>query len=125
VRRTVSLLLVAMVMVLVMPGGVALAVTASCTVIRPCKGTEGPDTIVSTDDRADEILTLGGEDVVVLLGDGEDRVRGAAGDDVLIAAGDDRLRRGSGAETVYGGGGNDTCVGDPDDVLIGCEVRQQ
>jgi hypothetical protein len=56
VRRTVSLLLVAMVMVLVMPGGVALAVTATCTVIRPCKGTEGPDTIVSTDGRADEIL---------------------------------------------------------------------
>ena len=54
-------------------------VTATCTVIRPCKGTEGPDTIVSTDDRTDEILTLGGDDVVVLLGDGEDRVLQAVG----------------------------------------------
>lgn len=114
----------------------APAPRASCRgVTATVVGTEGPDTLV-TSDRRDVIVALGGNDVIASRGGrdlicagtgrdyvgagpaadrafggaGKDRLIGRNGGDLLKAgAGNDLLKGGPGADRLRGGAGFDTC----------------
>jgi len=102
-RRTVSIFVVAAVMVLLSTGA-ALAATFV--------GTEGRDMIEGTG-RNDRISGSGGDDTLNGLG-GKDVVRGGDGAD--------EAGGGYGADEVYGNAGNDVLIDHPDkdaDLLYG------
>jgi Ca2+-binding RTX toxin-like protein len=73
-------------------GGMALAVTKTCTTTGPCVGTNGPDRLTGTD-SADQIRGLGGPDTI----------SGRGGDDTISVADGykDDVSCGEGTDTVY------------------------
>jgi Ca2+-binding RTX toxin-like protein len=92
-RRRVILMVVAMLAVLALAGGVALAATID--------GTNGNDRLIGTD-RADQIDGRGGQDVI-RGHEGADTLDGGAGADDIWAGAEDEFAQ----DSVTGGGGDD------------------
>ena len=113
--RRATLLFTAVVVVILLAGGVALAKNISCARQdgRVCVGTNNADVITGTNKR-ETIKARGGDDQVSARG-GNDKVFGQDGSDVLDGGpGDDTLDAGPSnpgqLEGVGGGEGNDTLV---------------
>jgi Ca2+-binding RTX toxin-like protein len=97
----------------------ALRITNDCRVF----GTDGPDTLTSSNELFQIVLGLGGDDRLVARGgpyvgdeldggDGNDRLVGASWPDRLLgAAGDDTLTGGLGHDRLTGGPGRDVLHG--------------
>ncbi len=120
--RRPMLLLTVTVLILLLAGGVALAVNRV--------GTDGPDTLRGTnkDDNLfgrggnDNLFGLGGSDNL-LGGSGRDNVLG--GDELRASGGDKNLLGGSGNDRVAGGRGSDNVVGEEgNDLLIDGTSRE-
>lgn len=71
-------------------------------------GTDGADKI-RTDDRADTVVSLGGNDDII-TGDNDDLVCAGTGDDIVVGS--------FGADKIQGGPGNDDLTGGPDNDLL-------
>ncbi len=125
-RRSALLVATTMLLVLVAAGGVALAVTQTCTT-NPCEGTSGPDTLheraVDGYTGTDTIYGKGGDDDIIATkyeGD-PDTLYGGPGVDVLNA------QDYSMGDKLNGGKGFDLCYIDLDtstgtqDTTTGCE----
>jgi len=119
-RRTV-LLLVTTALALMAAGGIALAVTFTCTT-NPCDGTTDDDVITGTV-NAETINGKAGNDEIsardandTLNGeDGNDTMHGDLGDDQLNGGdGPDQLFGENGTDHLNGGAGNDILDGSPD-----------
>jgi RTX calcium-binding nonapeptide repeat (4 copies) len=125
--RSVSCLLVALFLTVVLAPGVADASLPlpRCTITGTeradvLQGTAGPDVICGLGGN-DVIRGGGGNDVifggagndVIYGGAGNDSVWGGAGNDRIVGgAGDDHLDGGTGNDNLVGGGGNDHLYGD-------------
>lgn len=142
-KRTAVLALVAVMVSLLLAGGVALAKDITCGG-GECLGTEQADAIEGTDGN-DRIFGLGGADTIT--GDterigGSDLIRGGAGPDVIrdrsfgdldavfggkgndsIDVRDDVNGAAGGADVVDCGDGKDTVFFDPDDTVKNCERK--
>ena len=124
--RGSALLVATTTMLLVLVGGVALAVTQTCTT-DPCQGTSGPDTLkeraIDGYTGTDTIYGRGGgDDIIATEYNGDpDKLYGGSGVDVLNAQ-DHDMR-----DTLNGGKGFDVCYIDRDtstgaqDATSGCE----
>ena len=125
-RRSALLVATTMLLVLVAAGGVALAVTQTCTT-NPCEGTSGPDTLyeraVDGYTGTDTIYGKGADDDIIATeheGD-TDTLYGGPAVDVLNAQ-DHDVR-----DTLNGGKSFDLCYIDLDtstgdqDATTGCE----
>ena len=115
-RRTV-LLLSTMTLILLVAGGVAVAVNKI--------GTDGPDILRGTN-KADNLLGQGGNDDLFGLGGGDNLLGGEGRDAVLggnerrALGGDKNLAGGPGNDLVLGGKGSDNIVGeDGNDLAFG------
>jgi Ca2+-binding RTX toxin-like protein len=124
-RKRAILLLVAMVGVLVVGSGVALAASIACTA-NPCLGTPEADSIDGSN-NPERIKALAGNDSVIAWGandeiygdEGNDVVNGDPGNDTIYGGPDGdgsvqgtaftdlNLEGGNDSDTVYGGGGAD------------------
>lgn len=95
-------------------------------------GTEGNDTIVSSNPEGGTLLGFGGDDVLrvapgvagdftLIGGTGNDTLEGRDGNDTLLGDdGNDGMSGASGNDTLLGGAGNDSMLGGfGDDQLVG------
>ena len=104
-----TILLTAVVLALVLGGGVALAATVHCGGGN-CFGTDGADTMYGTN-RHDAVFAKAGGDFVSGRERGDD-LNGQGGEDrVLGGRGDDWVKGGDNRDTVKGNNGNDTLTG--------------
>jgi Ca2+-binding RTX toxin-like protein len=111
-RRRALLILTAMVLGVMLPGGVALAQTID--------GTPGPDDLVGTD-KDDIIHGSGGIDYVSGLAATDWLYGGADNDTVVGREGNDRIYGNSGFDRLYGNLGKDTITaGDAQEDLVNC-----
>jgi RTX calcium-binding nonapeptide repeat (4 copies) len=121
--RRATLLFTAVVVVILLAGGVALAKNISCARqdTRVCKGTNNPDVITGTNrgetikargsgDGVDQIMARGGKDKV-FGEDGADFIFGGAGNDTLDAG--PNLTTRTDSDFIAGEAGNDTLVESP------------
>lgn len=115
-RRLMLMLGMTMVLAL-MVGGVALAITKTCNDV-PCKGTDNEDVLHERPGR-DNIIAMDDHDILDMNNYFNDRDvgRGGGGPDKLLA--NDR----DGRDTLRGGAGRDRCYGDRGDRFVNCEVR--
>ena len=81
------------------------------------RGTNGPDTIIGTQDN-DRIAALAGDDTIDAEGGNDQVYAGAGNDRVLGGGGNDMLRGGPGADDLNGGAGDDVLRGRPGDDTI-------
>jgi len=108
--RPILLLLTVMTVTLVVASGVAWAVNKV--------GTNGPDTLIGTN-NADNLIGQGGNDVLFSL-NGRDNLLGGPGKDIVLgenerlnsSSGDKNLRGDLGNDIVVGGRGSDNVLGD-------------
>src|SRR5829696_5251889 len=111
--RKPTILFAFLVLGLLLTGGVAMAITKTCTT-NPCEGTPDNDTLFGTEE-SNQIRALGGNDT--LLGRGaRDTLVGGKGDDIEKGgAGNDQTSSGfparaAGDDRIYGGDGDDNLV---------------
>lgn len=131
--RRLTLVFTAMLVILVLGSGVALAAAIT--------GTNGPDTLRGTEE-ADSIYGIGGQDKIVGK-KGPDELYGGGGPDTIIGdEGADEIYGGSGSDILRGDEGNDyinsadndrpdivqcgagdedRAVADDEDTVLGCE----
>ncbi len=117
-----TILALTSVVVVLLAGGVALAVTKSCPG-GECLGTNTEnDTLTGSPNRdimygrggADPLTGQGGKDEMY-GGPGGNRLSGAGGNDEMYGgSGNDALKGGSGVDRLYGGSGSDTIDGGGD-----------
>lgn len=90
-------------------GGVALAITETCT-SNPCVGTRNADTLTGTD-GSEKIWGEAGADYLYGKGD-YDLIKGGYGADYVYGdLGNDRVKGSQGRDHVYGGEGDDLVRG--------------
>jgi hypothetical protein len=121
--RRILVLSMAMAVTLVVAGGVALAVNKI--------GTNGPDTLIGTN-NADNLLGRGGNDILFSL-NGRDNLLGGPGKDIVLgenerfnsSRGDKNLQGGLGNDIVVGGRGSDNVLGNAgNDFLVDGPTRE-
>jgi RTX calcium-binding nonapeptide repeat (4 copies) len=106
VSRRVAVLMATTLLVMLVLGGAALAVTKTCSA-NPCVGTVGADRLKGTDAK-NEIRALRGPDYVAGKPHADDLYGNRGQDEVRADNGRDRVFGGRGKDVLYGGGGNDT-----------------
>jgi Ca2+-binding RTX toxin-like protein len=99
--RRMVLLCVALLVGVIVLGGVALA--------QDIRGTFGQDDLTGTNQK-DRIYGLGAADTIVGLGGNDDCYGGSGDDEVSCRAGNDRIDGGFGEDELFGGAGNDTIL---------------
>jgi Ca2+-binding RTX toxin-like protein len=123
-KRTVMLLVGAMLVALVMASGVAWAATVQCQAgVEVCLGTSDPDALSGTGENnyiralagADVVRGMGGADFVT-GGRGEDTVQGGTGPDPFLWGGEAGPKHlgpftDASDDHVYGGAGDDGILG--------------
>jgi hypothetical protein len=121
--RRILVLLMAMTVTLVVASGVAWAVNKI--------GTNGPDTLIGTN-NADNLLGRGGNDILFSL-NGRDNLLGGPGKDIVLgenerfnsSGGDKNLQGGPGNDIVVGGRGSDNVLGNAgNDFLVDGPTRE-
>ena len=116
--RRMAMMLGAMMLLVMVAAGVALAVTKTCQE-NPCEGTDNDDVLYERVGNTvnDTIFGFRGEDAIDAntFRRDVDRVFGGPGSDRLL------VNDGDGRDTVRGGDGKDVCYVDPGDRVTGCE----
>jgi Ca2+-binding RTX toxin-like protein len=114
------LLLVSLTLVVLLAGGVALAITKTCS-SSPCYGTKHNDTLIERAGVDDNIYGRGGDDTIN-AGRGAEREIPPDTDILHGNGGDDRLKSDDleGRDELHGGRGYDVCIIDTGDSPHGC-----
>jgi hypothetical protein len=116
------MLLGAVMVMLVMAAGVAVAVNKTCGDNLPCRGTDNDDNLHErVGSKKDRILGLDGSDLIDAnnYGNDTDRLKGGPRGDKLLSNDNDRR------DGANGGRGNDKCVVDRGDNTQSCSVNIQ
>jgi hypothetical protein len=116
--RKLVLLVGAVMVMLVMAAGVAVAVTKTCGQNLPCRGTDGDDILHErTGSKKDRIFGEDGRDRIEAVTFNADRdvLHGGRKGDRLVTADGDRR------DSARGGAGRDTCIINQGDASSSCE----